>query len=252
MPKHHIGTVDGLARPFAPALTVWVRCPNLAASAGAGQFVMVRRDTTYDPYLREPVVIHGVSGDTIALHARVRQPVYTWLSHARIGDQIDLVGPCGRRIRPRDIAGNLALISQGSGYGPLAPLLDMPCDAAHMISHVPTPGQAYPPELVPVSVEMVTHVGRDKASDFWASVAEAVAWAHHVYAVGSTPFYERLRETISRTRVVIPEGFAQVWIDHSLGCGIGACQTCIMPTRRGGRHVCIDGPFYDLFDPVLT
>jgi len=251
MAKQQIAIVEGLAKPLTTALVVWLQCPSLARTCGAGQFLMIRRDESLDPYLRRPAAVHRVTPDSVAIYADASQPVYAWLSQYRIGDQIDVIGPCGRRVQPPSAPGNLALISQGRGFGPLMSLVDLGFRAVQMVSSVPTLSQTYPRELLPASIETATFVGREQTDEFWSSVAGVVRWAERIYAVGSEPFYGRLREVIIANRVVIPEGLVHVWIERDLACGVGACQSCTIPTRRGSCQVCTDGPFLDLFDVIL-
>jgi dihydroorotate dehydrogenase electron transfer subunit len=34
----------------------------------------------------------------------------------------------------------------------------------------------------------------------------------------------------------------QVSLENQMGCGIGACQGCVVPTRRGFIRICCEGP----------
>ncbi len=34
----------------------------------------------------------------------------------------------------------------------------------------------------------------------------------------------------------------QISLENRMGCGVGACQGCVVPSRRGMIRVCCDGP----------
>jgi dihydroorotate dehydrogenase electron transfer subunit len=37
-----------------------------------------------------------------------------------------------------------------------------------------------------------------------------------------------------------------------MACGMGLCNGCLIETRRGPRHICTDGPAFNLADLVLA
>jgi dihydroorotate dehydrogenase electron transfer subunit len=42
----------------------------------------------------------------------------------------------------------------------------------------------------------------------------------------------------------------QVSLEVRMGCGFGACYCCAINTKKGLRHVCRDGPVFDLDDII--
>jgi len=42
----------------------------------------------------------------------------------------------------------------------------------------------------------------------------------------------------------------QVSLERLMGCGIGACLSCVVTTRNGLKRACVDGPVFDAADVV--
>jgi dihydroorotate dehydrogenase electron transfer subunit len=40
----------------------------------------------------------------------------------------------------------------------------------------------------------------------------------------------------------------QIAMEERMGCAMGVCLGCVIPTRRGPERVCRDGPVFDLKD----
>ena len=90
------------SREFLPGQ--WLQtyhAPWLAAGAQAGQFVHVRTPDYSGLVLRRPFSINTVdaSTGTITIHFRVTGKGTDWLARARPGEQLEMLGPLGRRSR---------------------------------------------------------------------------------------------------------------------------------------------------------
>jgi dihydroorotate dehydrogenase electron transfer subunit len=42
----------------------------------------------------------------------------------------------------------------------------------------------------------------------------------------------------------------QVSLERLMGCGIGACLSCVVTTRGGLKRACVDGPVFDAREVV--
>ncbi|HOR28890.1 MAG TPA: dihydroorotate dehydrogenase electron transfer subunit, partial [Candidatus Sumerlaeota bacterium] len=58
-----------------------------------------------------------------------------------------------------------------------------------------------------------------------------------ILTCGPNPMMDDL---LRRMRTAGLEG--QVSLENQMGCGIGACQGCVVPTRRGYVRICCEGP----------
>jgi dihydroorotate dehydrogenase electron transfer subunit len=251
--KQHAATVEGNAEPMPGVRLLFLNCPALSASARAGQFVMVRCGEGFDPYLRRALPIHRFTPQGIALCFRPSDPTLAWLGARPLGSVLDILGPCGRGFDlPK--TGHISLLAQGLGIVPLLGIADVPhlldrtTLAVRLIAEVPTPGQVYPRELLPRQVEYLPFVGHDQGAAFGQAVEAACRWAERIYAVGAPTFYRDLRRVCERARLGLRPGFAQVWGEAELVCGMGLCRGCVVRTRQGRKHACLDGPAFDLAD----
>ncbi|HUS79982.1 MAG TPA: hypothetical protein VM283_01865 [Armatimonadota bacterium] len=250
MPKPTDAVVEGRAEPTPGSVLLWLRCPSLAQAARPGQFVMLRACPAHDPYLRYPLPLHRIGEAGVALYVTAGDAAHRWLADLRVGDRVDLLGPFGRASTP-PAGANVAIIGQGQTLAPLLALLDGDWGAAQLITLVATERQAYPAALLPANVAHATFPGRRAEGAFWDTVAEAVRWAGALYLSGTPAFYGQARAVIARERIVTPPGLAQAWVWRDMACGAGCCGGCLVPTRRGPRRACTEGPFFDLADLVI-
>jgi len=42
----------------------------------------------------------------------------------------------------------------------------------------------------------------------------------------------------------------QVSLEQRMGCGIGACLSCIVETKQGRKRSCVDGPVFDASEVI--
>jgi dihydroorotate dehydrogenase electron transfer subunit len=230
---------------------LFLDCPDLAANAQPGQFVMIRCGAGYDPYLPTALPIHRLHDGGISLLFRPVDAALSWLEDRHVGDAVDLLGPAGRGFDLSGQLGSLSLIAWSMGVAPLLSILDRSLCPAQLLLIAPTQSQIYPRELLPRQVEYLPYVGQAHSQEFWQMVRRACRWGQRVFAAGPDVLYRRLREMMELTRLSAREGQAQVWIEAEQACGRGVCGACRIETRSGARHVCTDGPAFDLADLIL-
>jgi NAD(P)H-flavin reductase len=64
-----------------------------------------------------------------------------------------------------------------------------------------------------------------------------------VYACGPPPMLEAVRRICAERDVP-----GQLALEAGMACGFGACFGCVVPTRRGNRRICVDGPVVSAAD----
>ena len=236
----------------------WLRlaAAPLAAKAAPGQFVAVRCGESADPFLRRAVPLSRSVGAEIDLLLPADEPGRRWLAARRPGEAVDLLGPLGRGFTVDPNARNLLLVAEGLAVAPLLGLAQVGVAqglAVTLLAGAATAAEALPARLLPAEVEyrLATADGRlglpGSVSDL---LPGALEWADQVCAAGSPAFYQTLWAAIQRQRLRAEAGFAQVWLGTTIGCGVGACLSCAIETRRGSRRVCKDGPVFDLWEIV--
>ncbi len=241
-----VATVEANVEPLPGMHLLYLQCLPLARAASPGQFVMVQCGLGHDPYLRQPLAIHRLTEEGIALCFRSSNQALAALAARRVGDSVDLLGPCGRGFTLPSGLSTISLVARGAGIVPLLSILDRAPRAVHLVASVPTEAGLYPRELLPRQVEYSPFVGRARDAEFERAIVEAARWGQRVYAGGPASFFALLRRAVEEARFGLREGIAEVWLEHDLGCGVGACRGCLIETRHGYRRVCTDGPVFDL------
>ncbi|MBI3361525.1 MAG: hypothetical protein HY023_10485 [Chloroflexi bacterium] len=219
----------------------------LAAVAGplpgghaAGQFYLAlpaERNQSARHYLRLPLFLEsfGPDGMTIEL-----PPDLTYLSP---GDELDLIGPCGRGLILPERARNVLLIAGPAGPARLRPIADSAlARRASIVLYSETPQS-----LDGLSPEIEARFGP-------AHLSEAVGWADAIYAdlerSALSDLQRRLRDGAANGEwPTLPLAFAL--LKPPMPCGVGACLACAVFTSHGWKLACADGPFFDLLDLEL-
>lgn len=238
---------------------MWIEAPDIAAAPQAGQFVTVR---CKDFALRRPFSVHQVSSRKIALLFRVAGKGTLWLAQRKAGDKIDVLGPLGNGFNIGPESKNLLLLAGGIGIAPLVFMMQQ-ASSQHQITLVhgaSTAAQLYPfssasrnrnklsplangVRFIPVTEDgSVGHTG--KATDV---LPDYLDWADQVYACGPLGMYEAMTQmSLGRNRSKLKLKKCQVSLEVRMGCGFGACYGCTINTKKGLKHVCRDGPVFEL------
>jgi len=256
----------------------WIQsfhAPELAAGARAGQFVHVRTGDYSGLVLRRPFSINTADAatGTVTIHFRTVGRGTEWLTRARPGDRLDMLGPLGRPFEVDPRSRHLLLIAGGLGMAGIRMLADEAVRddrqvvilfGAQAATHV------YPSSLLPDEVEYV--VATDDGSLGYHGfvtelVAEYEAWADQAFACGPHPMLKRLaalaasrRERMGVAKLGRKRGggkadpagsaaarrkaFLQVSMEQTMGCAVGACLGCTVIGVDGPLRVCREGPVF--------
>ncbi len=248
-------------RPLMPGVFLLVlEAPELARSGRPGQFVMVRcaEEGSWDPLLRRPLALHRLILERghVELLVRVVGRGSTWLALRRSGDRLDLLGPLGQGFSLKRNTRNLLLVAGGMGIAPLVAMaeegLRRGC-AVVLALGARSREELYPTGLLPAQVEvhLTTEDGTaGRRGPVTALLTDPelglLPWADQVMACGPRTMLAEVAAMVRAGRMRLPAGFAQVSLEEHMACGIGACLGCVIPTRKGYRRVCRDGPVFDL------
>jgi dihydroorotate dehydrogenase electron transfer subunit len=255
---------------------MWIEAPDIAVTAQPGQFITVRCG---DFTLRRPFSIHQSSPLTgensgegeIALLFKVTGKGTLWLSQRQTGERIDILGPLGKgfSIPPTksEQSKHLLLVAGGIGIAPLVFLMQH-ASSQHQITLIhgaSTAAQLYPFPLargkkrsklshLPNGVQFipVTEDGsmgqQGRATDILTDFLDR---ADQVYACGPVDMYKAMAEMSLRAkRSNLKLKKCQVSLEVRMGCGFGACYGCTINTKKGLKHICRDGPVFELDDII--
>lgn len=230
------------------------------------------------PMLRRPFSIGGMArtadGIEIVLLGRVVGPGTAWLNARREGDAIDVLGPLGRGFSVPDVGQTALLISGGIGLPPVrwlgAYLRERGFDCLAFIgaktrdllpvtwSDVPPRDGAARPRVEEFARYGISSVVTTDDGSCGARGLVTDALARHlagvgdrsavrVYACGPEAMLRAAAEICERANLA-----CEVALERVMGCGMGTCQSCVVPVRapaeaNGRRYAlcCTEGPVFD-------
>lgn len=232
-------------------------CPDIAAAAYPGQFVMIRVGTGNDPLLRRPFSIHQAHAEgLLQIYFKIVGRGTEMLAEVGEGAEVSILGPLGRGFR---VAENPACLV-GGGLG-VAPLLFLArtlsrLERDHARDTIILGGRSSS-EVEPLVKDFeqfgMTVVTTTDDGSYGRRGFVTAAFSTHslpssctVYCCGPEPMLAGM-SAMCRTR-----GYScQVSVESVMACGMGACLGCSKPTPSGGYvHVCVDGPVFDAEEMV--
>ncbi len=218
-----------------------------------GSFFMVRVTDGIDPLLRRPLGVYRVGPGGIEMLYQVRGRGTELLSRLKPGNQTDLVGPLGTGWMRMDGADQILLVAGGMGMAPLHDLAMNMRDFGdmrpiHMIwGHKDKSTICCIPHLRDLDLNIVITT-EDGSQGLKGMVTDHLADTFNkmnskrvqVAACGPFPMLKQVSAFAMDNRLP-----CQVSLEAYMGCGIGACLTCVVPGTDGNNlRVCKEGPVF--------
>ena len=234
--------------------------PEIARAARPGQFINIRcTEEGTDPLLRRPFSICSVdrAAGTFTVLIKVIGPGTRLLEALRPGAKVDMLAPLGKSFEWAG-ARRIMLVAGGVGVAPMlfvaqevrqAQMEPRPeiifCYGARTAADFVLLDQI---ESLADRLVLATNDGSRGERGFVTEAAERLfAPDLSILTCGPNPMMDDL---LRRMRAAGLEG--QVSLENQMGCGIGACQGCVVPTRQGYIRICCDGPVLPttMFDAI--
>jgi dihydroorotate dehydrogenase electron transfer subunit len=256
----------------------WIQsfhAPELAGGSRAGQFVHVRTGDYSGLVLRRPFSINTADAATgiVTLHFRTVGRGTEWLTRARPGDRLDMLGPLGRPFEVDPRSRHLLLVAGGLGMAGIRMLADEAVRDGRsvvILFGAQSAAHVYPSSLLPDEVEYVVATAdgslghRGSVSDLWLDYE---AWADQAFAAGPSALLGQIATlaagrrqrlgvaTLGRKRgggrPIQPgspearkKSFLQVVLGQTVGCAAGTCLGCVVSGAGGTVRVCREGPSF--------
>jgi dihydroorotate dehydrogenase electron transfer subunit len=217
------------------------------ATASPGQFVHIRTTSSFDPLLRRPMSIYLIHDDGVSILIRDVGRGSALIANTQPGQVLDVMGPLGKPFELR--SGEQRLLMVGGGYG-VAPLLGLAGNALEDSRHVvmlvgaASAPFVFPNERVPGDIEyrpatMDGSIGhRGLVTEL---IPEYLDQIDCVYACGPTA----MLQAVHTACLGRPRARVEVSMEQQMGCAMGVCLGCVIPTSAGYQRVCRDGPVFD-------
>ncbi len=220
---------------------VWLlrmRGAEVVAGMGAGRFVMITTGTGLSPLLRRPFSIQRTDGDVFDVLYRVVGEGTALMARMVEGQTVTVLGPFGNTFATPAPDETAVLLGGGVGIPPMVALADALEAAGH------TRWEAYLGVRSTADAgcfvgfderwagdERVRYATMDGSLGFEGHVVAAwldrgVHGPTRVYACGPMVMLRAVADEAARRGLP-----AQVSVETMMGCGMGACMSCVIENR---------------------
>jgi len=224
-----------------------VRAPEIVRQAQPGQFVSVGVEAPHT-LLRRPFAIAGVDpeGSAFDVVVAVVGSGSAWLASQHPGRALDVVGPLGKGFAVPSAPVRCVLVGGGYGTAALEWLARRLLRGGHGVELFS--GAATAAALYPVAraagdgpglrlFETTEDGSRGTTGLVTAALAERLEHPAKVFACGPMPMLAAVADIARRCGCD-----CQVAVEEHMGCSVGVCMTCVVPTADGYVRACIEGP----------
>ncbi|MEW5901690.1 MAG: dihydroorotate dehydrogenase electron transfer subunit [Acidobacteriota bacterium] len=240
-----------------------LKSPRVAGRSRPGQFLMIRVSDRPCPLLRRPLSIHGRSSEVVEVFFTPVGVGTSLLAEKRPQETLDILGPLGRGFAvPRSLKRKIVwVVGGGRGIAPLyflaQELLTKGAEieifyGAKTRADLPLLGRfAKLGARIYASTDDGSFGFRGLVSSmFEKELARRLSLPGpsrtkptRIYACGPDAMLKKIAELARRQKIP-----AQVSLESFMGCGIGACWSCVRKIGRGTGaewvKVCEDGPVF--------
>jgi dihydroorotate dehydrogenase electron transfer subunit len=241
-----------------PYFVLTFRHPEVAREARAGQFVMIKAGTSAEPPLRRPFSILAVEPETdsFRLFIKVIGSGTRALSAMAIGDVAQCLGPLGRPFTLPASGEEALLVAGGYGIAPFrlfSEALRQTGGRARVFYGGRTEKDLQIRDrFEPLGVPLVAATedgslgAKGRVTAPLTEYLDRQPGPVRLYACGPDAMLHAVARLAEARGLV-----AEVSVDPWMGCGIGTCLGCVVPTQGADdarpklRCACTEGPVFD-------
>jgi|UniRef100_A0A7C6EAH3 dihydroorotate dehydrogenase electron transfer subunit len=225
-----------------------IESKTIAQKAQPGQFVQIRINDSFDPFLRRPFSIAQVWANTFQIVFRIRGKGTKILAQAKEEDYLDVLGPLGRPVPCYEEA-NIVMIGGGVGIAPLLFLAQKarPKNRLYLFFGARTRTELILQEDFKKLTKNIAVITEDGSTEKKGMVTDLLTTEELdrlknplVFACGPVAMLKALKRNF---------GFLSIYgfLEERLGCGTGLCFGCAVKKKNGGYlRICKDGPVVNL------
>lgn len=248
---------EGLKVLFNKKITSDTYClgleaPEIARTAKSGQFVMMRTGSGYDPLLRRPFSIAGITGDTVHILYRVVGKGTAIMAGILEGHVLDVLGPLGKGFVADEREGKCLLVGGGIGVAPLYFLCStLEGKDVEFLMGFRTSQESFVYEPLAGKGFRVSVATDDGSEGYPGPVTGLLerflegtkGGSVSVFACGPKAMLRRIAALCRSSKIP-----CQVSLETTMGCGLGACLGCAVEAssreRKRYLYACKDGPVF--------
>lgn len=223
------------------------RSPSIASTCSPGQFVNIACGGEHSSHiLRRPISIAGADRESGCVDIRfdIKGAGTAWMAELKTGELLDVIGPLGKGY-PVEPGKKCLVVGGGTGIYSvlfLAKVLGADCKALLGFRNSSLINSTSDFESYGCGLSIITDDGSSGRKGF---VTELVAeeldrgGIDTVYACGPMGMLKAVNDIVG--------GRAEYYVslEERMGCGVGACMSCVCHTLVGYKRVCADGPVFN-------
>ena len=229
--------------------------PAIVRKIQPGQFVHIRARDGLEPFFRRPFSVYRAKKH-VEIFYEVVGPGTKILSLKKKGDPLDVLGPVGRPFdMPPSGTKQVVMIAGGIGVAPfliLSDILKKKNLELVLLYGGRTKGHVFNMKEFKKN-GCAAHVATDDGSvgtrgrvDKLFSKIDLNAKTTFIYTCGPKPMMAAAQKFARQHGIK-----GQAACEEVMACALGACLGCSIPTTKGFRTVCYDGPAFDLQEVIL-
>lgn len=209
---------------------------NISAVKNPGQFVNISIDGCY---LRRPISVCDVDGDTVTLIYKVVGEGTERLSKYAAGEKIDTLVGLGNGYDLSLSGEKPLLIGGGAGVPPMYLLAKKLVEKGvkpTVILGFNTKSEIFYEKkfkALGATVYVTTADGSYGKKGFVTDIMKDLDYTYF-YTCGPMPMFKAIEK--------IAKGSGEFSFEERMGCGFGACMGCSCKTKYGNKRICKDGP----------
>lgn len=219
---------------------------DLSEIGGSGEFVQVCLPGFY---LRRPISVCSLDGDTLTLIYRVVGKGTEAMSRFRRGASLDLITGLGHGFTPDACRRKALLVGGGCGSAPLYELAKELIARGKDVTAV----LGFNNEAEVMLVKRFEALGAKvivTTADGSVGVKGFVTDAIRSQNIECDYFYTCGPRAMMKAVCEMMECGGEVSLEEKMGCGFGICFGCSIRTAKGPAQVCKDGPVFKKEDVI--
>jgi dihydroorotate dehydrogenase electron transfer subunit len=236
LPAVHEAVVCDRREPAPGIVVIGCLAPQLARSVRPGQFVMVIPPS--GERVATALGVYEAEGDRMSLMLAIVGPRTRELALVEPGASLALLGPLGNGFDVDRLGDDVALVAGGVGIAPLLlPARDLRARGARVKLYYGARNAASLVDVdlfdaLGVEIALATDDGSRGHQGYATDVLERDGREHTaIAACGPSPMLRSVGR-VART-LEIP---AQLSLEETFACGVGACWGCIVPLDRASAQ----------------
>ncbi|MBF0595470.1 MAG: dihydroorotate dehydrogenase electron transfer subunit [Candidatus Omnitrophica bacterium] len=230
--------------------------PALAKAVKPGQFVHIRVSDHFEPLFRRPFSVYRALAGKVEIFFEPVGKGSKMLASCKKGDVLDVLGPLGKPFAsPSRSVKQIVFVGGGIGVAPFMIFSDtLLKHKAEKVLLYGGRSKAHTFSLAEFKKNGVkTFISTDdgavgvkgRVSELFSKID--LAPTTFIYACGPKPMMAAV------AAFACDKGLSgEASMEEVMACGLGACLGCSIPTTKGYRTVCHDGPVFDLKELVFA